>query len=45
MDQFILVVVIKELGEVDKIIPALKANDINCAEKTFRQLVLKMLLN
>ncbi len=36
MDKFIPVVVIKELAEVDKILPALKANDINCAEITFR---------
>ena len=36
MDKFVPVVVIKELSEVDKILPALKANDINCAEITFR---------
>lgn len=36
MDKYIPVVVIKELGEVDTILPALKANDINCAEITFR---------
>jgi len=36
MDKYVPVVVIKELGEVDKILPALKANDINCAEITFR---------
>ena len=36
MDKFIPVVVIKELAEVDEILPALKANDINCAEITFR---------
>ena len=36
MDKFIPVVVIKELSEVDKILPALKENDINCAEITFR---------
>ena len=36
MDMFIPVVVIKELEEVDKILPALKANGINCAEITFR---------
>lgn len=36
MDKFIPVVVIKELAEVDKILPALKANGINCAEITFR---------
>ena len=36
MDKYIPVVVIKELGEVDKILPALKASGINCAEITFR---------
>ncbi len=36
MDKFIPVVVIKDLEEVDKILPALKNNDINCAEITFR---------
>ena len=36
MDKYIPVVVIKELDEVDKILPALKANNINCAEITFR---------
>ena len=36
MDQYIPVVVIKELNEVDKILPTLKANGINCAEITFR---------
>ncbi len=36
MDKYIPVVVIKELHEVDKILPALKANGINCAEITFR---------
>ncbi len=36
MDKYIPVVVIKELGEVDKILPALIANGINCAEITFR---------
>ena len=36
MDKNIPVVVIKELEEVDKILPALKANSINCAEITFR---------
>ncbi|MBR0277146.1 MAG: bifunctional 4-hydroxy-2-oxoglutarate aldolase/2-dehydro-3-deoxy-phosphogluconate aldolase [Clostridia bacterium] len=36
MDKFIPVVVIKELADVDKILPALKANGINCAEITFR---------
>lgn len=36
MDKLIPVVVIKELGETDKILTALKGNDINCAEITFR---------
>ena len=36
MEKFIPVVVIKELDEVDKILSALKANGINCAEITFR---------
>lgn len=36
MEKFIPVVVIKELGEVDTILPALKSNGINCAEITFR---------
>ena len=36
MDKYIPVVVIKELSEVDKILPALKINGINCAEITFR---------
>ena len=36
MDKFIPVVVIKELEEVDKILPALKLSGINCAEITFR---------
>ena len=36
MDKYIPVVVIKELDEVDKILPALKASGINCAEITFR---------
>lgn len=36
MDKYIPVVVIKELSEVDKILPALKVNGINCAEITFR---------
>ena len=36
MEKFIPVVVIKELSEVDTILPALKANGINCAEITFR---------
>ena len=36
MDRYVPVVVIKELSEVDKILPALKANGINCAEITFR---------
>ncbi len=36
MDKYIPVVVIKELSEVDKILPALKKQEINCAEITFR---------
>ena len=36
MEKYIPVVVIKELAEVDKILPALKKNGINCAEITFR---------
>lgn len=36
MDKLIPVVVIKELGETDKILTALKASGINCAEITFR---------
>ncbi len=36
MDKFIPVVVIKEVSEVDSILPALKNNGINCAEITFR---------
>ena len=36
MEKFIPVVVIKELGETDKILTALKNNNINCAEITFR---------
>lgn len=36
MEKFIPVVVIKDLGEVDKILPALKNNGIGCAEITFR---------
>ena len=36
MDKFIPVVVIKELQETDKILTALKNNNINCAEITFR---------
>ncbi len=36
MEKFVPVVVIKELSEVDKIMPALKASGINCAEITFR---------
>lgn len=39
MDKYIPVVVIKELPEVDKILPALSANGINCAEITFRTAV------
>ncbi|MBQ4150638.1 MAG: bifunctional 4-hydroxy-2-oxoglutarate aldolase/2-dehydro-3-deoxy-phosphogluconate aldolase [Clostridia bacterium] len=36
MEKFIPVVVIKGLPEVDTILPALKADGINCAEITFR---------
>ncbi len=36
MERKIPVVVIKELNEIDKILPALKADGINCAEITFR---------
>ena len=36
MEKFIPVVVIKELSETDKILTALKHNNINCAEITFR---------
>jgi 2-dehydro-3-deoxyphosphogluconate aldolase/(4S)-4-hydroxy-2-oxoglutarate aldolase len=36
MEKFVPVVVIKELNETDKILKALKNNDINCAEITFR---------
>ena len=36
MEKYIPVVVIKELDEVDKILPALINNGINCAEITFR---------
>ena len=36
MDKYIPVVVIKDLDEVDKILLALKASGINCAEITFR---------
>ena len=36
MDKLIPVVVIKEISEVDKILPALKKSNINCAEITFR---------
>ena len=36
IDKYIPVVVIEELEEVDKILPALKTNGINCAEITFR---------
>ena len=36
MEKFIPVVVIKEIGETDKIMKALKNNGINCAEITFR---------
>ena len=36
MERFIPVVVIRELSETDKILTALKASGINCAEITFR---------
>ena len=36
MEKFIPVVVIKELGETDKILTALRQSGINCAEITFR---------
>ena len=36
MEKYIPVVVIKELSETDKILSALKADSINCAEITFR---------
>lgn len=36
MEKFIPVVVIKELGETDRILTALQANGIHCAEITFR---------
>ena len=36
MEKYIPVVVVKELYETDKILSALKANGINCAEITFR---------
>ena len=36
MEKFVPVVVIKELSETDRILSALKANGINCAEITFR---------
>ena len=36
MEKFVPVVVIKEIGETDKILQALKASGINCAEITFR---------
>ncbi len=36
MEKFVPVVVIKEIGETEKILTALKNNNINCAEITFR---------
>ena len=36
MNQYIPVIVIKELSETDKILTALKNNNIHCAEITFR---------
>ena len=41
MEKFIPVVVIKELGETDKILSALKASGIYCAEITFRTVCAK----
>ncbi|MBO5210875.1 MAG: keto-hydroxyglutarate-aldolase/keto-deoxy-phosphogluconate aldolase, partial [Clostridia bacterium] len=36
MEKFVPVVVIKELEETERILTALRANGINCAEITFR---------
>ncbi len=36
MEKFVPVVVIKEIGETEKILTALRNNGINCAEITFR---------
>ncbi len=36
MEKFVPVVVIKEIGETEKILSALRNNNINCAEITFR---------
>ncbi len=36
MEKYVPVVVIKEIGETEKILTALKNNNINCAEITFR---------
>ena len=36
MEKYVPVVVIKEIGETDKILTALKNNGINTAEITFR---------
>ena len=36
MERYVPVVVIKELAETDRILSALRANGINCAEITFR---------
>ncbi len=36
MEKFVPVVVIKEIGETEKILTALRNNNINCAEITFR---------
>ena len=36
MEKFVPVVVIKEIGETEKVLTALKNNNINCAEITFR---------
>ncbi len=36
MEKYVPVVVIKEIGETKKILTALRNNNINCAEITFR---------
>ena len=41
MEKLIPVVVIKEIGETDRILTALKKSDINCAEITFRTVCAK----
>ena len=45
MQKYIPVVVIKELGETDKILTALKNSGINCAEITFRTACAKDAIN